>query len=216
MLSGSVWFEVVVVKFPILDQNNDISGEIDLSDIVFGVSPKRDILARVVLWQLAKRRCGNHSTKGKSDVSRTGRKMYRQKGTGGARHGSRKAAQFRGGGIVFGPVVRSHGYSLPKAVRKLGLRMALSSKALSGSLVVVDSLRGADVVKTKSFRSRFSAFDKALFVDSVKDSAVSLQLSNIIGFDFLPQIGANVYDIMKKEKLILSVSAVKALEWRLS
>lgn len=204
------------MKFQILDNENKVKGDIELSDGVFGILPRKDIITRVILWQLAKRRSGSHTVKGKSDVHGTTKKMYKQKGTGGARHGSRKAVQFRGGGIVFGPVLRDHGFDLQKKIRKLGLRMALSAKAKSGDLIIVDSLKYDDKVKTKEFLNRFDGFKSALFVDSVKNENVLSALSNIVGYDFIPQIGANVYDIVGREKLVLSVDAVKELEGRLA
>ena len=138
--------------------------------------------------------------------------MYKEKGTGGARHGSKKAVQFRGGGIVFGPVLRDHGFDLQKKIRKLGLKMALSYKVKTGNLVIVDSLQYDDKIKTKEFLSRFGDFKSALFIDSVKNENVLNALSNVIGLDFIQQIGANVYDIVRREKVILSVDAVKELK----
>ena len=204
------------MKLSILDNQNKISGEIELSDAVFGVLPRKDIITRVVLWQLAKRRAGTHTVKGKSDVHGTTRKFVRQKGSGGARHGSKKAAQFRHGGIVFGPVMRDHSHDLQKKVRKLGLRMALSDKAKNGNLVIVDSLKYDNRVKTKDFLKRFDGKQSALFIDSDYDDNMFLAMSNIVGYDFIPQIGANVYDIIRKDKLIISVDAVKELEGRLA
>jgi large subunit ribosomal protein L4 len=203
------------MKLQVLNIKNEAAESVDLLDTVFDVLPRKDILARIVLWQLAKRRSGNHTVKGKSDVHGTTRKMCRQKGTGGARHGSRKAAQFRGGGIMFGPVKRDHGYDLPKKIRKLGLKMALSAKAKSGNLVLVDKLAFEERVRTKEFLERFSDFKSALFVDSIKNNNVLRALSNIVGFDFIPQIGTNVYDIIRKDKLILSLEAARDLERRL-
>ncbi|MDR3031096.1 MAG: 50S ribosomal protein L4 [Holosporales bacterium] len=203
------------MKFQVLDCNNKAAGELELSDQVFGVLPRKDILARVVLWQLAKRRCGNHTVKGKSDVHGTTRKMYKQKGTGGARHGSKKAAQFRGGGIIFGPVLRSHEFSLQKKVRSLGLKMALSAKAKEGNIIIVDSLKHDEKIKTKDFVKRFSDVKSALFIDSQKNANVLSAVSNIVCFDYIPQIGANVYDILRRDKLVISADAVKELEGRL-
>ncbi|MDR0640693.1 MAG: 50S ribosomal protein L4 [Holosporales bacterium] len=205
----------MIMKLQVLDSNNKESGEIELSDQVFGLTPRRDILARVVLWQLAKRRSGSHNVKGKSDVHGTTRKFVRQKGSGGARHGSRKAVQFRGGGIAFGPVNRDHGFDLQKKVRKLGLKMALSAKAREGHLIVVDSLKYEERIKTKEFLSRFSDLKTALFVDASNNEPVLRALSNIVGYDYVPQIGANVYDILRKEKVVISVDAIKELEGRL-
>lgn len=203
------------MKFQILNRENVIAGDVELSDDVFGMVPRKDIITRVILWQLAKRRSGSHTVKGKSDVHGTTRKMYRQKGTGGARHGSKKAVQFRGGGIVFGPVLRDHGFDLQKKVRKLGLRMALSSKAKDGNLVIVDSLQYDDRIKTKDFLARFGDSKSVLFIDSNYNDNVLNALSNVVGYDYLPQIGANVYDIVRKEKLVISVDAIKELEGRL-
>lgn len=177
--------------------------------------PRKDIITRVILWQLAKRRAGTHDVKGKSDVHGTTKKFVRQKGSGGARHGSKKAVQFRGGGIVFGPVLRDHAYDLQKKVRKLGMKMALSEKVKNGNLVVVDSLKSENRLKTKDFLSRFGNEKSTLFIDIDYDNNMCYAMSNIIGFDFIPQIGANVYDIMKKDRLVVSVEAMKALEGRL-
>lgn len=204
------------MKINVLDGKNKVSGEIELSDAVFGVLPRKDIITRVVLWQLAKRRAGTHTVKGKSDVHGTTRKFVRQKGSGGARHGSKKAAQFRHGGIIFGPVMRDHSHDLQKKVRKLGLRMALSDKVKNGQLVVVDSLKYNDRVKTKDFLNRFSDTQSTLFIDTDYDENMFCAMSNIVGYDFIPQIGANVYDIVKKDRLIISVDAVKKLEGRLA
>lgn len=204
------------MKFQILNHENKVAGDIDLSDDVFGMLPRKDIITRVILWQMAKRRSGSHTVKGKSDVHGTTRKMYKQKGTGGARHGSKKAVQFRGGGVIFGPVLRDHGFSLQKKIRKLGLKMALSAKIKSGDLIVVDSLKYDEKIKTKEFLNRFGGFKSALFIDSFKNENVLSALSNIIGYDFIQQIGANVYDIVRREKLVLSVEAVKELEGRLA
>lgn len=204
------------MKINVLDSKNKVSGEIELSDAVFGVLPRKDIITRVVLWQLAKRRAGTHTVKGKSDVHGTTRKFVRQKGSGGARHGSKKAAQFRHGGIVFGPVMRDHSHDLQKKVRKLGLRMALSDKVKNGKLVVVDSLKYNNKVKTKDFLKRFSDTQSTLFIDNDYDENMFYAMSNIVGYDFIPQIGANVYDIIKKDRLIVSVDAVKELEGRLA
>lgn len=203
------------MKLSILNNENKISGELELSDLIFGVLPRRDILTRVVLWQLAKRRAGTHTVKGKSDVHGTTKKFVRQKGSGGARHGSKKAVQFRGGGIVFGPVLRDHEYKLQKKVRKLGMRMALSEKVRTGNLILVDSLQSDSRLKTKDFLSRFNNEKSTLFIDMDYNDNMFYAMSNIVGCDFIPQIGANVYDIMRKERLVVSVDAIKALEGRL-
>ena len=203
------------MKFNILDIKNKVSGEIELADSVFGLLPRKDIITRVVLWQLAKRRAGTHTVKGKSEVHGTTKKFVRQKGSGGARHGSKKAVQFRGGGIVFGPVMRDHSYDLQKKVRKLGLKMALSEKAKNGNLVVVDSLKYDERVKTKDFLNRFDSSMSTLFIDVDYNDNMLYAMSNIAGYDFIPQIGANVYDIIRKDRLVVSVDAMKELEGRL-
>lgn len=205
------------MKISILNKQNKASGDLDLDDKVFGLTPRADILSRVVTWQLAKRQAGTHQTKEIGAVSGTTKKMYKQKGTGGARHGSKRGAQFRGGGIIFGPVTRDHGYDLPKKVRKLGLKMALSEKAKQGNLIVVEEL-ALDKAKTKLALKQFGHLDgaTALLVD---DQAVNENMKNAVAnlntMDILPQIGANVYDILKKDKLIITVAAVKTLEARL-
>ncbi len=202
------------MKFQVFDFNNNVTGELDCSDDVFNVESRPDVVARVVNWQLAKRRSGSHNVKSKSDVHGTTKKFVRQKGSGGARHGSKKAAQFRGGGIIFGPVIRDHGYSLPKKIRKLGMKIILSNKAQTGNLIVLDSFN-SELNKTKDFLNCFGRLKSALFVDVDKNDQFFRVLRNVDGFDFIPQIGANVYDIIRKEKLVLSSGAIKALEGRL-
>ena len=203
------------MKFNVLNHENKVSGELELSDLVFGLLPRKDIITRVILWQLAKRRSGSHTVKGKSDVHGTTKKFVRQKGSGGARHGSKKAAQFRSGGIVFGPVLRDHGFDLQKKIRKLGLKMALSEKVKNGSLIVVDSLKSDERMKTKEFLARFDGSQATLFIDIDYNDNMLYAMSNVIGHDFIPQIGANVYDIVRKDKVVVSVDAMKELESRL-
>lgn len=203
------------MKFDILNSENKVSGTLEVSDLVFDLLPRKDIITRVILWQLAKRRAGTHTVKGKSDVHGTTKKFVRQKGSGGARHGSKKAVQFRSGGIVFGPVLRDHGYDLQKKVRKLGLKMALSEKVKNGNLIVVDSLKAAERLKTKDFLARFDNSKSTLFIDVDYDDNACYAMSNIVGFDFIPQIGANVYDIVRKDRVVISVDAMKELEGRL-
>lgn len=205
------------MKLSILNNQNKASGELELDDSVFGIEPREDILARVVNWQLARRQAGTHQVKERGDVSGSTRKIYRQKGTGSARHGARKGAQFRGGGIIFGPVTRDHSHDLPKKVRKLGLRMAISSKIKDGNLLVVDELFLQEP-KTKLAQTRFSYLNDstALLVDDVNvDLNMKQAVANLREFDILPQIGANVYDILKKDKLIVTANALKSLEARL-
>lgn len=202
------------MKFQVLDKENNVSGELECSDAVFDVEARPDVVARVVNWQLAKRRSGQHNVKSKSDVHGTNKKFVRQKGSGGARHGTKKAAQFRGGGIIFGPVNRDHGYSLPKKIRKLGMRIILSNKVHTGNLIVVDSFN-TGIERTKDFLQRFGFLKSALFIDVDANNNFARSLCNVNDFDFIPQIGANVYDIIIKEKLVVSVGAMKALEGRL-
>lgn len=191
-------------------------GTIDLADDVFGLEQRSDILARVVHWQLAKRRSGNHKTKGISDIQGTTKKPYKQKGTGNARQGSLRSPQFRGGAVIFGPVVRDHGYALPKKVRKLGLKTALSTKAAEGKLIVVENL--GSVAKTKELASTFqkNGWTSVLFIDGVEPAVdFSRAARNIKNIDVLPQQGANVYDILRRDTLVLTRAAVESLEARL-
>ncbi|OXS99149.1 50S ribosomal protein L4 [Notoacmeibacter marinus] len=194
----------------------DESGTISLDDAIFGLEPRDDILYRVVRWQRAKKQQGTHKALQRSEISRTGAKMYRQKGTGRARHSSARAPQFRGGGKAHGPVVRSHAHDLPKKVRALGLKHALSAKAKSDSLIVVDELKVSEA-KTKAL---LGSFDKlgiadALFIGgSEVDQGFARAASNIPHVDVLPVQGINVYDILRRGKLVLSRAAVEALEER--
>lgn len=205
------------MELTIRNFDNAEVGTIDLAEDVFGLPVRRDILARVVDWQLAKRRAGTHKVKSRSEINRTGGKMYRQKGTGRARHSSRRVVQFRGGGVVHGPQVRSHGYDLPKKVRKLGLKTALSSKQSDGKLIVLESLDGTGG-KTAELAKRLSSLGWAsvLFIGGTEvDDAFKRAASNLIGVDVLPQQGANVYDILRRDVLVLTRDAVQHLEARL-
>ena len=193
------------------------AGSIDLSDDVFGLEPRADILQRVVRWQLAKRQAGTHKTLSRGETSYSTKKIYRQKGTGGARHGDRGVTIFRKGGNAKGPVVRSHAHDLPKKVRKLGLRHALSSKAGAGALTVIDD--GAlECGKTKDLAAALKklGLTKALFIDGAEvNEGFARAARNIDGVDVLPSQGANVYDILRRDQLVLTKSAVEALEERL-
>jgi len=206
------------MKHEVVSLTNKKVGDIELSTSVFQQPIRLDILSRVVEWQLAKRRSGTHKTKEIGEIKGTTKKMYRQKGTGGARHGSKRAPQFRGGSVIFGPVVRSHAYSLPKKVRRLGLKTALSSKFHSGDMIIVDSFE-INKPKTKDLKAVLASFGTTsillIDVDTNRITNTALAASNILGFDVLPQVGANVYDILRKEKLVLTVEAIKALEARL-
>lgn len=192
------------------------AGNAELPDELFAARPRADIMARVVHWQLAKRRAGTHSTKGLSEVQGTTKKPYRQKGTGNARQGSLRAPQFRGGGRVHGPVPHSHAYSLNKKVRRLGLISALSQKQAEGKLVVLDSIAGA--VKTSELAKKFKAlgWQSALIVDGAVDAGFLLASRNIPGIDVLPTVGANVYDILRHDVLAITTAAVEGLKQRLN
>ncbi|AZN71932.1 50S ribosomal protein L4 [Georhizobium profundi] len=192
------------------------AGTVSLSDAVFGLEPRADLLQRVVRWQLAKKQAGTHKALGRSEVSRTGAKMYRQKGTGRARHHSARAPQFRGGGKAHGPVVRSHGHDLPKKVRALGLKHALSAKLRSEDLIVIDDFVAKEA-KTKGLLESFGklGLTNALLIGGADlDSNFRLAAKNIPNVDILPVQGINVYDILRRGKLVLSKSAVEALEER--
>jgi large subunit ribosomal protein L4 len=205
------------MKAKVIDLANKASGNVELDETVFGLEIRKDILARAVNWQLAKRRAGTHKTKGRSEISMTTKKSGPQKGSGGARHGARSAHIFRGGGTVFGPVVRSHAHALPKKVRKLALKTALSAKLASGDLIVMNEL-SHESGKTKDLKSQLAGLDlsSALFIGGTEvDANFSRAASNLIGIDVLPEQGANVYDILRRDKLVLTKDAVVALEARL-
>ncbi|KQV30878.1 50S ribosomal protein L4 [Rhizobium sp. Root73] len=192
------------------------AGKVSLSDAIFGLEPREDIIARVVRWQLAKKQQGTHKAKGRAEVARTGAKMFKQKGTGRARHHSARAPQFRGGGKAHGPVVRSHAHDLPKKVRALGLRHALSAKLRAEELIIVDSLVAAEA-KTKVLTGAFATLGltNVLFIGGAElDSNFKLAAQNIPNVDVLPVQGINVYDILRRGKLVLSKAAVEALEER--
>jgi large subunit ribosomal protein L4 len=192
------------------------AGSVSLSDAIFGLEPRTDLIQRCVVWQLAKRQRGTHKVKNRSEINRTGKKVYRQKGTGGARHGSARANLFRGGGRSFGPLVRSHAIDLPKKVRALALRHALSAKARDGGIVVLDKAAVA-AGKTKALRQHFGrlGLDNALIIDgSEMDANFCLAARNIPNIDVLPVQGINVYDILRRHKLVLTKAAVDALEAR--
>jgi large subunit ribosomal protein L4 len=189
---------------------------VELNDAIFGLEPRADLLARCVRWQLAKRQAGTHVSKGRSDVDRTTKKIYKQKGTGSARHGAASAPQFRGGGKAFGPVARSHAHDLPKKVRALALKHALSSKAKGQALVVIDEANLPDG-KTKVLVERFGKLGlaNALIIGGTEvDAGFQRAARNIANIDVLPVQGINVYDILRRETLVLTRAAVDALEAR--
>lgn len=206
------------MKVNVITLDNAPAGEIDLPDALFGIEPRADIMARVVHWQLAKRRAGTHKVKGMGEVSGTTKKPYRQKGTGNARQGSLRAPQFRTGGVVHGPVVRDHGYSLNKKVRRLGLISALSQKARDGKLVVLDAASAGETPKTAALVRQLRAlgWDSALVVDAQVDDGFGRAVRNIPKVQALPTIGANVYDIMKHDVLAVTRAGVEALTQRLA
>jgi large subunit ribosomal protein L4 len=193
------------------------AGEIDLADAVFGVPVRADILHRCVVWQLSRRQQGTHKTKGRSEIKATAKKMYAQKGTGQARHGNKAAPQFRGGGKAFGPVVRSHASNLPKKVRQMALRSALSSKAAEGKLVVVDSAAMSEpkTAKLTAHLGKLCISNALIICGAELDINFARAAANITHLDVLPQQGINVYDILRRDTLVLTRDAVKHLEERL-
>jgi large subunit ribosomal protein L4 len=205
------------MKLAVRNLDNQEVGDIELADDVFGLPVRRDILSRVVNWQLAKRRAGTHKTKGISEIRGTTKKPYKQKGTGRARQGSLRSPQFRGGARIFGPVVRSHAFALQKKVRRLGLKTALSAKQEEGKLVVIDAAH-IEEAKTKLLRARLAAFGwgSVLIIDGpAVDEGFARAARNLPRVDVLPQHGANVYDILRRDTLVLTRAAVEHLEARL-
>ena len=205
------------MKCDVIDLANKKKGSINLDEGVFGLEVRKDLLARAVKWQLARRQAGTHKTKERNEVNATRSKPFRQKGTGRARQGFARATQMRGGGITFGPRVRSHAVDLPKKVRRLALKTALSAKHADGKLVVIDSGE-VKSPKTKDFAKQLSSLDwgKALIIDGnqVNDN-LKKAVRNIIGLDVLPSVGANVYDILRRDTLVLTRDAVDLLTERL-
>jgi len=192
------------------------AGSVSLSDAIFGLEPRADIIQRCINWQLAKRQRGTHKAKDRSEIWRTGKKMYAQKGTGGARHGSARVPQFRGGGRAFGPIVRSHAIDLPKKVRALALKHALSSKAKDGGIVVLDKA-ALNEAKTKALATQFDKLGvaNALIIDGAEiETNFRTAARNIPNIDVLPIQGINVYDILRRKTLVLTKAAVEALEAR--
>ena len=204
------------MQIDITTLDNGQAGSAELPDEIFATVPRADIRARVVHWQLAKRRSGNHKVKGMSEVSGTTKKPYRQKGTGNARQGSLRSPQFRTGGVVHGPVVRDHGYDLPKKVRRLGLISALSQKQIDGKLIVLDAANGA--TKTRDLVAKFKAlgWSSVLIVDHTVDEGFLRASRNIPHVDVLPTVGANVYDILQHDLLAITTAGVEALKERLA
>jgi large subunit ribosomal protein L4 len=205
------------MELKIMTLDGTAAGTIDLPDAIFGLEPRPDILHRCVRWQLAKRQRGTHDVKNRSEINRTGKKMYRQKGTGSARHGPAKVNLFRGGGRSFGPTPRSHAIDLPKRVRALALKHALSAKAKDGGIIVLDKAIVKDG-KTKVLRENFTrlGLSNALIIDGAElDANFALAARNIRDIDVLPVQGINVYDILRRRVLVLTKTALEALEARL-
>lgn len=204
------------MEMKMLSLDGKQAGSVSLPDAIFGLEPRPDILQRCVVWQLSRRQRGTHKAKQRAEINRTGKKMYRQKGTGGARHGSARVPQFRGGGKAFGPVVRSHAIDLPKKVRALALKHALSAKAKDGGLVVIDKASVKDG-KTGALSKQFAKLEiaNALIVDGAEvEPNFRKAARNIPHVDVLPVAGINVYDILRHGKLVLTKAAVDALEAR--
>ena len=204
------------MKLDVISLDAKKAGSVELDDAIFGLEPRADILHRVVRWQRAKAQAGTHSVLGKSEVSYSTKKIYRQKGTGGARHGSKKAPIFRHGGVYKGPTPRSHAHDLNKKFRALGLRHALSAKATSGNLVIVDSLEIEAKTSTLAKAAKELGWKRVLVIDGAQvNENFALAARNIEGIDVLPTMGANVYDILKRDTLVITKAGVEALEARL-
>ena len=205
------------MKLDVISLENKKAGSVDLDDAIFGLEVRSDLLARAVNWQLAKRRQGTHAVKGRTDVAGGGKKPFRQKGTGSARQGTSRAPQHRGGGVVFGPTPRSYEHKLPKKVRKLALKTALSAKQAEGKLVVVDTAE-LKAPKTADLNKKLAAlgWGSALVIDGAEvNKNFALAAGNIVGIDVLPSQGANVYDILRHDTLVLTQDAVTKLQERL-
>ena len=204
------------MKLDVIKLDGGKAGSVELGDEVFGLEPRADILHRVVRWQRNKAQAGTHKVKTRSEVSYSKKKIYRQKGTGGARHGSRNAPIFRKGGIYKGPTPRDHGHDLPKKVRKLGLMHALSAKVKDGSLVVIDSIESDGKTAALAKQVKNLGWKRALIIDGAEvNENFAKAAANIDGLDVLPSMGANVYDILKRDTLVLTKAGVEALEARL-
>jgi large subunit ribosomal protein L4 len=209
---------MIAMKCDVITLDNQAAGSIELPEAIFGLPARRDILARMVRYQLAKRRAGTHKAKGISEISGTTKKPHAQKGSGRARQGSLRSPQFRGGAVIFGPVVRDHGHQLNKKVRRLALKTALSAKCAEGKLVVLDEAKLTGP-KTKELSKRFGALGwrSVLVIDGpAVDANFALAAANIPQVDVLPQQGANVYDILRRDTLVLTKNAIKHLVERLS
>ena len=205
------------MKTKVLNLDNKAAGDVELNDAIFGLEPRQDLIQRVVVWQLAKRRSGQHKVLTRGEINRTKHKLGKQKGGGTARHGARSAPLFVGGAKAMGPVSHSHEFDLPKKIKALGLKHALSSKAKSGSIVVLDEAKSKDI-KTGALAKQFGKMklgNRALVIDGEFDKNFQLSARNLADVALLPVAGINVYDIMKSDKLVLTTAAIKAIEARL-
>jgi large subunit ribosomal protein L4 len=205
------------MKTKILNLDNKAAGDVELNDAIFGLEPRADLIQRVVVWQLAKRRAGTHKILTRAEIDRTKKKSIKQKGSGGARHGARSAPLFVGGAKAMGPVNHSHEFDLPKKVKALGLRHALSAKAKGGDIVVLDEAKSKEI-KTGTLAKQFGALgvSKALVIDAEFDSNFQMSARNLADVSLLPMAGINVYDIMRSGTLVLTTAAIKAIEARLA
>ena len=204
------------MKLDVINLDGSAAGSVDLGDEIFGLEPRVDILHRVVRWQRNNAQQGTHKVKTRSEVSYSTKKIYRQKGTGGARHGSRKAPIFRKGGIYKGPTPRSHGHDLTKKFRKLGLRHALSAKAKAGSLVIIENAEAEGKTAALAKQVKNLGWKRALVIDGASvNEGFAKAAANIDGLDVLPTMGANVYDILRRDTLVITKAGVEALEARL-
>jgi large subunit ribosomal protein L4 len=206
------------MKSKVLNLDNKAAGDVELNDAIFGLEPRQDLIQRVVVWQLAKRRSGQHKVLTRGEINRTKHRFGKQKGGGTARHGARSAPLFVGGAKAMGPVSHSHEFDLPKKIKALGLKHALSSKARSGSIVVLDEAKTKDI-KTGALAKQFGKMklgNRALVIDGEFDKNFQLSARNLADVALLPVAGINVYDIMKSDKLVLTTAAIKAIEARLS
>ncbi len=203
------------MKLDVIKLDGKKAGSVDLGEDIFGLEPRADILHRVVRWQRNKAQAGTHKVKTRSETSYSTKKIYRQKGTGGARHGDRNAPIFRKGGIYKGPTPRSHAHDLPKKFRKLGLKHALSSKAATGNLVILDEATSDGKTGALAKQVKELGWNRALIIDGTVDAGFAQAASNLNGVDILPSMGANVYDILKSDTLVITKAGVEALEARL-
>ena len=204
------------MKLDVIKLDGASAGSVDLDEALFGLEPRADILHRVVRWQRNNAQAGTHKVKTRSEVDYSTKKIYRQKGTGGARHGARSAPIFRGGGVYKGPVVRSHGHELTKKFRKLGLRHALSAKLKAGELVIIDEVSSDGKTAALAKQVKNLGWKRALIIDGATVNETFAQAArNIEGLDILPTMGANVYDILKRDTLVITKAGVEALEARL-